>query len=458
MVAFLTMKIAIIGAGTIGANLAEHLSAEKHEVYLVEPDKEVASKANEKLDVKVIIGEGSDPDVLQEAHISEAGLVIAVTSSDETNLVVCSLANAYGAGKKIARVRAATLNKAIQKFGYDHFAVDEIINPEQIAAESIVKIIEAPGTCEVADFANSRILLRSFDIAKDSPLWNIELHNPKLRNFAWPFLIVAMRHDGSLIFPRGDTVIHEGDRIYVLLPAASHDEFLAFVNPNIGKAKKVIIYGATNIGKSVAAALSGLVKEVIVLEGDAAKAQQVAEQIESIKVINGSALEADILNESGIEGTDVFIGVSSSDHFNLVSAVLAKKMGARKTIITTQLPGYHGIVDAMGIDVVINPRVLATYQILRLVRGASIRHIAKLIDCGAQVLELIPEKGSPVTRAPIRDIKFPKNSIAGAITRGSEAFLVDGSIQINAGEPVIVFCQDEEVLRLQKLFTRKTIF
>jgi len=452
------MRIAIIGAGTIGANLARHLSAENHEVYLVESDKDVAQKAHEKLDVKVIIGNGADPDILREAGISEAGLVIAATNSDETNLIVCSLAAACGAGKKIARVRGRALNRVVQEFGSSHFHVDELINPEHIAAESIVKMIMAPGTREVADFANGKILLRSFDISTNSPLKNLRLHDTKMKSIDFPFLIVAIRENGSLVFPRGDTVIAEGNRIYVLLPSESQDEFLNFINPDLKKPKKVIIYGATAICKKLASSLSTFIREVIVLEPDSERAREVAEEIDSIRVINGSASEADILKECGVESADVFVSASPDDHSNLVSAVLAKRMGVKTTIITTHQPDFHSIIDAMGIDIVINPRVLATYQILRLVRGASIRHITKLMDCDAEVIELMPEKNSPVTKAPIRDIQFPKNSIAGAITRGDDAFLVDGNIHIKAGEPVIVFCRDDEVLKLQNLFTKKKGF
>ncbi|MCK5707478.1 MAG: Trk system potassium transporter TrkA [Candidatus Aureabacteria bacterium] len=452
------MKITIIGAGTIGANLAKHLSGENHEVYLVEIDKEVALKAHEKLDVKVIIGSGSDPNILKEAMIKEAGLVIAVTPSDETNLVVCSLAAAMGTGKKIARVRSEELNKVIQEFGHSHFNIDEIINPEQITSESIVKIIKTPGSSEVADFANGNILLRSFDISPDSPLCGIKLNDQKLKEFSSRFLIVAMRNNGTLIFPRGDTQILDGYRIYVLLTSSFHDEFLDFVNPNMQKPKKVIIYGATTTGKHLAISLSKFIKEVIVLEEDMELAKKIANEVESIRVINGSGSETEMLKECGIEASDAFIAVSTSDHLNLISAVLAKKMGTKTTIITTHQPDYLEIISAMGIDVVINPHILATYQILRLLRGSGTRHIAKLMGSHTEVLELIPEKDSPITNAPIRDINFPKNSIVGAITRNSEIILVGGNVQIQAGEPVIVFCHEEAVQKLQKIFTKKKFF
>jgi trk system potassium uptake protein TrkA len=184
----------------------------------------------------------------------------------------------------------------------------------------------------------------------------------------------------------------------------------------------------------------------------------VAGTLSRVRVISGPASEADILHECGIEAADAFVAVSGSDHSNLVSAVLAKKMGAKTTVITTNQPEYVGIVGALDIDAVINPRLIATDQILRLVRGGRISTVATLPECKAEVLELIPEPDSPVTKKPLRDLKLPKKCIIGAIHRGSEVVLASGETRIQAGEQVVVFCHEEAVAALQKFFSRKKIF
>lgn len=452
------MKLVICGAGVIGSNLGKYLSEEGHEVNLIEQDEKTAHRASERLDVRVIVGSASQPTILELAGIASSQMVIAVTNSDLSNLAICSLAAAYGTKNRIARVRGMGLNDVIHRFGPAHFYVNEIINPDEVAAQAIAKVMAAPGSREVADFADDKVLLRSFDIPENSPLLGISLEDLKERDFPWPFLVVAINRNGSVIIPRGGDTVQAGDRIYVLLPKPSLPEFLTFVHPEVRLPRKVVIYGATNTGVSLAMSLVDRVDEVLLLEEDRARAEEVAGTLSSVRVFNGSASESDILHECGIETTDAFIAVSVNDHSNLVSAVLAKKMGAKTTVITTNQPEYVGIVGALDIDAVINPRLLATDQILRLVRGGRISTLATLPELKAEVLELIPEPDSPVTKKPISNLKLPKNCIIGAVHRGSEVLLAAGDTRINAGEQVVVFCHEETVPKLQKFFSRKSMF
>lgn len=452
------MKLVICGAGIIGANLSRYLSEEGHEVNLIEKDEKAAHKASEKLDVRVLVGSASEPTVLELADVAESDMVIAVTDSDLSNLAICSLAAAYGTRKRIARVRSMGLNDVIHRFGAAHFHLDEIINPDEVAAQAIVKVMAAPGSREVADFAEDKVLLRSFDIPEKSPLIGIKLEDLKARDFPWPFLVVAINRLGSLIIPGGLDTVQASDRIYVLLPKPSLPEFLTFVHPMVRLPRKVVIYGATNTGVSLSMSLVDRLDEVLLLEEDRQRAEEVAGTLGRVRVFHGPASEADILHECGIETTDAFVAVSGNDHSNLVSAVLAKKMGAKTTVITTNQPEYVGIVGALDIDAVINPRLLATDQIIRLVRGGRISTVATLPECKAEVLELIPEPDSPVTKKPIRDLRLPKSCIIGAVHRGSEVLLASGDTQINAGEEVVVFCREETVPKLQKFFSRRSLF
>ena len=452
------MKIIIVGAGRIGSNLAESLSAENHEVYLIEKDKDTARKADEKIDVKVICGNGADPETLKKVSVHEADLVISVTMSDETNLVVCSLADFFGAKKQVARVRNTSLSRELGISGYEHFNIDAIINPEELAAEAIVKAVDAPGACEVGDFAEGKILLRAFDIPERSPLCGSKIEDFSQDDFPWPFLIVAIRRNNDVVIPKGATCIESNDRIYALLPEQSLGEFLVFLEPDKKKTEKVIIYGATIIGEMVAEALSDHIAEVVLLEENASMAVDVAGKLKAVRVINGAASEQDILKEAGIEVADIFVAASKSDQANLVSSVLAKKLGAKRAIITTQQPDYVSIVDSLNIDAIINPHLLAVEQILRFVRGGGISSVTKLLECDAEALEFVTEEGAAVTKGPIKNISFPKEAIVGAVCRGNEVFLAKGDTCIQAGEKVIVFCQDKAIKKLQSLFTKKNLF
>jgi len=452
------MKIIIVGAGVIGSHLAASLSQEKHEVYLIECREDVASRIDEKIDAKVIVGRGSDPDILHQAGVATADLVIAVTNADEVNLVVCSLAARFGAKRRIARVRHPALLNAAKSISEKQFYVDEFINPEEVAAFDIIKAVQAPGAREVADFAESRILLRSFDLLTQSPMCGHKMEDLRSEDFPWPFLIVAVIRDGEVIIPKGDTSLQAKDRIYALLPAASLGEFLMFLDPQIRQANKIVIYGANHISEYVIRELSATVKNIVLIEPDPNVCEDYAGRLEAARVINGSASEAAILKECAIETADAFIATTAQDHTNLVSAVLAKKMGAKRTIITTQQQDYLRIIDTMDIDVVINPQLRAVDQILRLVRGKGIRSVINLLECDCEAIEFVPEDGSPVTKAPLRRLSFPKNSIVGAVIQDQDVVLANGDTHIKPGERVIVFGQEKAVRKIQGLFTRRQLF
>ncbi|MDF1526142.1 MAG: Trk system potassium transporter TrkA [bacterium] len=453
----MSQRLIVCGAGVIGSNLAKYLAEERHEVTLIEQKQNVAARATEKLDVQVTVGSAFDPKVLEEAGVGQADMVIAVTNSDVANLTICSLAAAFGAKKMIARVRDIALSGMVERHGRGHFHVDEIINPDEVAAQTIVKIMEAPGSSEVADFAGGRILLRSFNVLDESPLVGERLGDLRDSEFPWPFVMVGINRDGKIHIPRGDDVVETRDRIYVLLPKPSLAEFLTFVHPGVRLPKKVIIYGATNTGTSLAKSLSEKVPDVVLLEENRLKAEKVAGELKDVRVIHGLASEADILRECGVEAADAYIAVSASDHHNLISAVLAKQMGAKTTVITTHTPDYIPIVAGLGIDAFINPRLLATDQIMRLVRGERISHVASLPEVKAEVLELVAEPDSPITRKPLKDFKFPKNSIVGAICREDEVVLASGDSHVRAGEPVVVFCHEDAVPQIEKLFTKRKL-
>jgi len=448
------MRVIIIGAGRIGSSLAKSLAQENNEIILIEKNEQIARMRGEKLDVKVIVGNGADPDVLQRAQVKEAELVLAVSTSDETNLVVCSLAGLFGAKRRIARVRNTALSESIAQFGYGQFKISEIINPELVAAQAICKIVETPGASEVSDFADGKILLRAFDIHSSSPLCGSKIEEFRDEDFPWPFVIVSVvRHD-TVIIPKGDTTIEADDRIYVLLPASSLGEFLIFVNPNVTLPKKIVVYGATITGIHVATTLAGNIPDLLLIEEDPEIAKEVAGRLEDVRVINGSASDKDILTECGIEVADVFIATTNNDDSNLISSVLAKKAGAKTTIITTQQQDYMTIVHALDIDAIISPHYLAVEQILRLVRGKGISAVTKLLEGETEALEFVPEVNSAITKGPLKSIKFPKSSIVGAIYSGEEVVLAGGDVQIKAGDRVIVFCHEAAVKKLQALFTR----
>ncbi|MBN2720202.1 MAG: Trk system potassium transporter TrkA, partial [Proteobacteria bacterium] len=431
------------------------LSEEGHDVTLIEQKDSIADRAREKVDARVLVGSAFDPAILESSGVVGADMVIAVTNSDVINLSICSLASVYGAKRKIARVRDMALTEVVEKFGRAHFYVDEIINPDEFAAQTIIKVVEAPGSREVADFSEGRILLRSFDIPPNSPLVGVTLGTLGDLDLPWPFLVVAIHRGEDVVIPRGENAVESGDRIYVLLPKSSLAEFLTYIHPSVRLPRKVIVYGATGTGMSLARGLVPKVKEVVFLEENRARAEKAAGELNGIRVIHGMPSDADILRECGVEATDIYIAVSSNDHHNLISAVLAKQMGAKGTVIVAHQPEYASIAGGLGIDSFINPRLLATDQILRMIHGTRVCQLASLPECKSQVLEFVPAPGSAITKGPIRDVRFPKNAIVGAVNRGSEVILAKGNTQVQQGDSVVVFCKADALKKLEKLFTGK---
>lgn len=448
------MKIIIIGAGRIGSNLARVLSEEGNDVYLIERNEKIAQKNLEKIDAQVIIGNGADPDVLKKARVEEAELVLAVTTSDETNLVVCSLAGMLGARRRIARVRNIALSNMLSQYGPRQFYIDEIINPELVAAQAVAKIVTAPGSSEVGDFANGRILLRGFEIPASSPVCGLKVSEVRDEDFPWPFLIVSIVRKDVLIIPKGETMIKADDRIYALLPASSLGEFLTFINPDVKLPRRVIIYGATITGKHAALALGKRVPEIVILEENVDLAREIAGELETARVINGSPSESDILTECGVEAADAFVATSDNDDANLISSVLAKKMGAKTAVVISRQQDFVPVVDALNINAIINPQYLAVDHILRLVRGRRVGSVVKFFESDTEALEIIPEEGSAVTQTTIEHLKFPRDSIVGAIYDDKEVVLAKGDTRIEAGKHVIVFCRKDVVKKVQALFVR----
>ena len=444
------MNIIIVGAGRIGRNLSKLLSAEDHQVYLIENNKEDIQRFADKLDVKMLYGSGSDPDVLKKANIERTDLVLAVTTSDETNLIICSLATMFGAKRCIARVRKTVLRDTLKEAGYEKFGISELINPELVAADTVAKIVQTPGASETAEFAEGKILLRGFDIKGSSPLNGIKVSDLGEDDFPWPFLIVSVVRKNNVVIVDGDTKLEERDHIYVLLPAFSLPEFLTFIDPEIKMPKKVVIYGATFTGRHVAMNLVDKVKNIVIIEEDKERAEKIALRLDEVTVLHGSGTDVDLLAESGIDVADVFVAASKDDHGNFISSVLAKNMGAKQTIIVTQQPDYMIVADSLNVDAIISPHVLAADHILKLVRGRNIRTIAQMMESETEAMELVVGEGAGIVKDCVKNLKFPKGAILGAVCKGRDVQLANGKTRVCPGDEIIIFCKQDSIKKVQQ--------
>lgn len=449
------MKVLIVGAGAVGFNIARQLSKEGHDISLVDKDPELVQRITEKLDVFVVAGDASLPSVLESAGIIDAQMVLAVTTSDEVNIVVCILANQYNCKIKIARIRNSEFTYKDALLKPSGFCVDHMINPDQIIVDSIIKILETPGATFAVDFPVGDVLLRGFRVPNDAPIAGKKFSELEGIEYTDSFLIVCIQRGDEMIIPNMHTEILPDDDIFVLVSRMGLPYFLPMVNRRAGEVRKVIIYRTSRTGFQLAKRLEGSSIDVTLIEPEKDKAEIAAAELEDTIVLHGDATEIDLLKEADIGNTNFFIALSDDEETNLLTSLLAKKYGAKKSIVLTNEPALVPIINQINVDVVVNPRLVTASAILQHVRRGQILSITKLGDSDAEAIELIVEEGSEIAKKQLDKIRFPKGSILGAIVRNGTMLLPKGIPSINPGESVIVFTLPDAIEKVQALFNVK---
>ncbi len=449
------MKVLIVGAGAVGFNIAKQLSKEGHDISVVDKDPELVQRITEKLDVFVLSGDASLPSVLEAAGIIDAQMVLAVTTSDEVNIVVCILANQYNCKIKIARIRNSEFTCKDTLLKQSGFCIDHMINPEQIIVDSIIKILETPGATFAVDFPIGDVLLRGFHVPSDAPIAGKRFSELEGIEYTDSFLIVCIQRDDEMIIPNVNTEILPDDDIFVLVSRMGLPYFLPMINRRAGEVEKIIIYRASRTGFQLAKRLEESSIDVRLIEPKKDKAEIAAAELKNTIVLHGDATEIDLLKEADIGKTDFFIALSDDEETNLLTSLLAKKYGAKKSIVLTNEPGLVPIINQINVDVVVNPRLVTASAILQHVRRGQILSIAKLGDSDAEAIELMVEEGSEISKKQLEKIRFPKGSILGAIVRNGAMLLPKGIPAINPGESVIVFTLPDAISKVQALFSKK---
>ncbi|MEE9584473.1 MAG: Trk system potassium transporter TrkA [Candidatus Brocadiales bacterium] len=450
------MKILIAGAGAVGFNLAKQLSEEGHTISVIESDPHIYRKITEKLDVFCVEGSGDSPSVLENAGIKEVDMVLAVTNSDEVNLTVCLLAYWYGVKCKVARLRNEEFTKEDSILRKNQFFIDRVINPIPITVDSVLKAMETPGATYVADFAESDILFRGFRVPRDAPIVGRTIQELKEAGSTDSFVIVAIQRKEDIVIPMGEMEICPEDNIFVLLARASLPYFLPMVNRRAVETQGIVIYGATRIGLQLARSLEKTVATVVLIEPDEDKAQTAASKLTSATVLHGHATEPEILKQATLEPVDFFIGASENEQDNILACLLAKKQYAKKTVVITHEPHYVPVFGSIGIDVVINPRLITVSSILQHIARGPILGVAKLFDkTEAEATEMIAENGSTIVGKELSKTSFPKGSILGSIIRNGTMILPSGDFVLSPGDRAIVFYMPEAREKVQALFTKK---
>lgn len=452
------MRILIVGAGIVGSNLARELSSEGHDISLIEADPAIVKRLSDKLDVLLINGDGTSQKILKEAGIREVEMIIAVTSSDEANILVCSIARGFHIPRKIARVRNPEYTAADSVINIGELGVDLLVNPDETIVNSLVKMIETPGATDVAEFAGGKILLRGFKVPRGSPICNKKLSELKEASSLDSFLIAAVSRNGRLTIPRGNDLISADDTIFVLVAEETLPLFLPFVNRSIDEVGSVVIFGASIVGCKLAEALEQKLDRVTLIEPDEERAEAAATQLAKTEVVNGEATDKGVLEGANIHEASFFIAATVDDEANLLASLLARECGAKRTIVVTQNPDYISVLESIGIDVVLNQGLVTTSKILQFIRKGKIMSVVKLHESEAEIIELEVDSKSCLVGKRLRDVNYPEGAIVGAVMRENAMIIPNGDTEIKAGDGAVVLARPEAIPAVEKLFAKKKLF
>lgn len=451
------MKILILGAGQVGSSAAYHLSREEaNEVTVVDMRPDVLRELQDRLDIRTVVGHAAYPDVLERAGANDADIIIALTDSDETNLVACQVAfTLHHTPTKIARIRSAEYMKADSLFTQDAFPVDLRISPEQLVCEYVEQLILYPGALQVLEFAGGRVRLVCAIADRNRPMIGQKISVLKQHIPHAEGRIAAIYRDGAAIDVDGDTVIQEGDEIFFVAARQDIRLFMSEMRKLEEPVRRVVIAGGGNIGLRLALALEPT-NQVKIIERDPRRAKFISEQLNKAIVLVGDAADEELLIEENIDNIDVFCGLTNAEEANILSAMLAKRLGAHKVMALINRASYVGLVESGSIDIAISPQQITIGTLLAHVRRGDVVKVHSLRRGAAEAIEAIAhgtEEGSRVVGRPIGDIELPRGTSIIAIVRGDRVIIADHTVVIETDDHVILFMTDRrKIEQLEELF------
>jgi len=451
------MKILILGAGQVGSSAADHLSREEaNEVTVVDTRPNVLRELQDRLDIRTVVGHAAHPEVLRRAGAGDADIVVALTDTDETNMVACQVASTiFNTSTKIARIRAAEYMRDEKLFAQNAIPIDVRISPEQLVCEYIEQLILYPGTSQVLDFADGRVRLVGARADRDGLLVGQRIATLKEHIPNTEARIAAIYRDGKAMLPEGDTVIQEGDEVFFIADRKDIRVFMSEMRRHEDPVRRVVIAGGGNIGVRLAQALEQT-NQVKIIERDPKRARHISEQLNKAIVLVGDAADEDLLLEENIDTVDVFCGLTNSEEANILSSMLAKRLGAHKVMALINRASYVDLVEAGSIDIAISPQQITIGSLLAHVRRGDVVKVHSLRGGAAEAIEAIAhgeKENSKVVGRAIENIKLPKGAAIVALVREEKVIIAHHDTVVESGDHVILFLTDRrKVEDLEKLF------
>ena len=453
------MRILIVGAGQVGYFLCERLSLEGHEVTLIDHSEEKIERAQDRLNVLGVSGNGASAEVLEQAGIADADIFIAVTDFDEVNILACLLAREYNVPTRVARTKSIEYKDHRAVLSKEKLGIDLLINPEDAVAEEMIRIACSSGAFDVAEFAEGQVQFLGYRIDQDSPLCDLTLMELGELRGIYRFVVVAIQRKDETIIPHGADSIQAGDRIYLFahqkdLPAIQYMLQTSRQETPKGKRRprRAFILGGGRIGLQIAQGMEGLQFEVKLIERDEARCQKLAEKLDKTVVLHTEGSDIQTLKDEGIEHADVFIAVTDNDETNILTCLLARQNGVQRTLALVSQPELLGLASDLGIDACIAPRLAAASAILKFVRRGEIISLATIEGSNSEVLEIEIKPGSGILDTPLRELHFPRGAIIGAIVRGQDYEIPTGASSLRAGDRVVIFALPGALSKVERFF------
>jgi len=445
------MRVIVVGGGEVGRTIAARLANERNDVTLIDADVEKVREIGDHLDVEALVGNGSSPTTLLAAGLESAEMVIAVTNSDEVNLLACLMAQTTSASTvKIARLRDPDLIAHSELLRRAGLHLDLVINPERVTAQKIRRLLEVPAATDVVPFADGEVLLLALRIPASSPLAGARLIDLAQLRPAERVLFVAINRGGEVLIPKGKDKIQADDVVYAITSKDGLGELQGYLDVGARKVRRVIIHGGGYLTRILAADLVSDGMHVKIIEPDVEECRALSTDLEGVMVLHGEGADPELLQEEGVSGCDAYIALTPDQESNILSALLAKRLGARSVHALIERGGFAPLAAAIGVDVPLSPRLTAVSSILHFVRRGKTLSVASFSEEQAEAIEIQAMETSSIVGRPLREVHFPKGAIIGAVVRGEEIIIAGGDTVIEPGDRVIIFALTSAIKEVEK--------
>lgn len=448
------MNIIIAGAGEVGFHLAKLLSYESHDITLIDKDKDRLIYADTRLDIRTLQEDATSISALKNANIDNTDLLIAVTSSETTNITICVISKKLGASKTIARISNSEFTANKKELNFADLGIDELISTEELATNEIKLLLEQAAFHDTHEFEEGKLTMVGLTLSKSAPFVGMSVKQAAANFSGIHFMPVAIKRklSNETLIPRGDTVFKAGDQTYFITLKEGVEELNKLSATQNNPIKNVMILGGSKIGEKTAKQLCNINLNIKLIERNKAKAIELADELPNALVIYGDGRDVELLEEENVSEMDAVIAVTGRSETNIMSCLVAKSKGVKRTIALVQNVDYFNLSKNIGIDTLINKKLLAANSIFRYIRKGEVLEMAILNNINAEILEFKVLKNSKITKNKIKDLKFPRNAIIGGVIRDDIGQIALGDFQVQEGDKVVVCCFPKTISKVENFF------